>query len=194
MEKPKKTAFVLLAVFGVFTAFAEPLQWVCDWPETRSQTFSLYQGEAATFEPVFRINGEAATNIEVEAVWYQTNGMGAAWWRLDAATFAPSNDCGAAAYRFFVDARRTGAARETDSRIYRANGTLRMLPSPGFAPNIIPMPVDILDFAVITVANAPYFTKQEVLDAISNALVNAVFYDPATSNLTYRVLDNPAQE
>ena len=144
-----------IALLASFTTLAAPLQWTCDWPEAKSQTFSLYQGETATFEPTFRVNGRTVTNATIEAVWYQTNGMGNAWWKLDGATFAPSNDVGAAAYRFFVE------AKTSDDILYRANGALRMLPSPGFTPNAIEPPIVSLDFSTIEVANAPYYDKAE---------------------------------
>ena len=144
-----------IALLASFTTLAAPLQWTCDWPEAKSQTFSLYQGETATFEPTFRVNGRTVTNATIEAVWYQTNGMGNAWWKLDGATFAPSNDVGAAAYRFFVE------AKTSDDILYRANGALRMLPSPGFTPNAIEPPIVTLDFANIEVAHAPYYDKTE---------------------------------
>ena len=131
-------------------SLAAPLQWTCNWPDARPQTFSLYQGETATFEPTFRVNGQLATNVTIEAVWYQTNGMGNAWWKLDGATFAPSNDVGAAAYRFFVE------AKTSDDILYRANGALRMLPSPGFTPNAIEPPIATLDFTNIKVLNQPW--------------------------------------
>ncbi len=143
-----------IALLASFTTLAAPLQWTCDWPEAKSQTFSLYQGETATFEPTFRVNGRTVTNATIEAVWYQTNGMDQAWWKLDGNTFAPSNDVGAAAYRFFVEGK---ASSDT---IYRANGTLRMLPSPGFTPSAIELPVRTLDFATIEIANAPWLTDE----------------------------------
>lgn len=176
-----------LSLFVVFTALAAPLQWTCDWPEAKSQTFSLYQGETATFEPTFRVNGRTLTNATIEAVWYQTNGMGNAWWKLDGATFAPSNDVGAASYRFFVEASVPGSPFPVPQTIYRANGALRMLPSPGFTPNAIEPPIVTLDFANIEVAHAPYYDKAETeakivelapapgdYAAVSNAAMNAV--------------------
>ncbi|MBQ6248252.1 MAG: hypothetical protein IJK04_15375, partial [Kiritimatiellae bacterium] len=39
---------------------------------------------------------------------------------------------------------------------YRAHGTIRMHGSPGAAPNALPLPVPVLDFARITVTNAPW--------------------------------------
>jgi len=166
-----------IALLASFTTLAAPLQWTCDWPEAKSQTFSLYQGETATFEPTFRVNGRTVTNATIEAVWYQTNGMGNAWWKLDGATFAPSNDVGAASYRFFVEAKASG------NTIYRANGALRMLPSPGFTPNAIEPPIVALDFSTIEVANAPYYDKAETEAKI-------VELAPAPGN--YTVVSNAA--
>ncbi|MCR5751579.1 MAG: hypothetical protein K6G91_06435 [Kiritimatiellae bacterium] len=138
------------------------MQWVCNWPEASSQTFALYQGETAEFEPIFKVNGKAVTNVSIYAVWYQTNGMDQAWWKLDGNVFAPSNDVGAASYRFFVESRETPNSQLTthNSKIYRANGTLRMLPSPGYVPNAIEPPIVTLDFASLNVLNAPWLEDE----------------------------------
>ena len=151
----KKLPIVTMLLAAALSGLAEPLQWVCEWPKAKAQQFELYQGEIATFEPTFRINGGAPTNLPVVTVWYQTNGMDRAWWHTDGAVFHPTNDVGAATYRFFVDAAGDGG------KLYRANGTLRMLPSPGFVPNAITPPVAALDFDSIDVSNAPYYTKDE---------------------------------
>ena len=151
----KKLPIVTMLLAAALSGLAEPLQWVCEWPKAKAQQFELYQGEIATFEPTFRINGGAPTNLPVVTVWYQTNGMDRAWWHTDGAVFHPTNDVGAASYRFFVDAAGDGG------KLYRANGTLRMLPSPGFVPNTITPPVAALDFDSIDVSNAPYYSKAE---------------------------------
>lgn len=154
----KRHCLILLALAlwaELCSASAAPLKWSCNWPEAKSQTFSLYHGESATFEPVFVVNGKAATNLTIEAVYYQTNGMADAWWQLPGATFAPSNDCGAASYRFFVRAADAAGVN------YRANGVLRMLDSPGFTPGEVALPIRRLDFSTVEVANAPYYTKDE---------------------------------
>lgn len=155
-------SFLLAILFLVLalTASATPLKWVCNWPESSAKTFSLYHGETATFEPSFVVNGKAVTNLAIDAVYYQTNGMDGAWWRLDNATFAPSNDCGAASYRFFV--RAVGA----DGVNYRANGLLRMTDSPGFTPSEVTPPVRRLDFSTVELVNTPYYTKAETDDKI----------------------------
>ena len=148
--------------------FAAPLRWTCSWPDAGAQSFALYRGETATFEPRLKINGVVATNAEIAAVWYTTNTMSSVasgeggWWRLDNATFAPSNDVGALSYRFFVEFRDQGSGVSsqesvlTTETIYRANGTLRMLPSPGVTPNALPLPAKTIDFAEVEVENAPW--------------------------------------
>ena len=120
-----------------FFLSAMPLKWTCNFPEAKAQTFSVYQGETVTFEPTFRVNGQIA-DLDIEGVYIQTNGMAESWWRLPNNTFAPTNDVGALSYRFFIQAAGEGGKN------YRANGTLRMLPSPGFVPNAIKVPIKTL--------------------------------------------------
>ena len=184
---------ITCSLFMTCALFAAPLKWVCNWPEASSQTFALYQGETAEFEPVFKVNGKAVTNVSIFAVWYQTNGMDQAWWKLDGNVFAPSNDVGAASYRFFVEAHQqptqnsqlttpnsqlstpnsqlsTPNSQLSTSKIYRANGTLRMLPSPGFVPNAIEPPIVTLDFAALNVLNAPWVDS---IVSATNAVLSA---------------------
>ena len=148
-----------------FSLFAMPLQWDCDFPKAAAKTFFIYQGETVTFEPTFRVNGKTV-DLDIEAVYIQTNGMAELWWSLPNNTFAPTNDVGAASYRFFIQA----AALE-GGKNYHANGTLRMLPSPGFVPNALPLPIHTLDFSQVEVKNAPWpdGTKvDEALEVISD--------------------------
>lgn len=132
-----KSLLSLLAFLVALTALAMPLKWDCNFPEAAAKTFSVYQGETVTFEPTFRVNGKTV-DLDIEGIYYQTNGMADSWWKLDDNTFTPTNDVGAAAYRFFVLAAGAGGKN------YRANGTLRMLPSPGFVPNAIKVPIKTL--------------------------------------------------
>jgi hypothetical protein len=138
------------------------LQWACNFPEAAAKTFSVYQGETVTFEPTFRINGKPA-DLDIEGIYYQTNGMADSWWKIDGNTFTPTNDVGAAAYRFFVSASGESGVN------YRANGILRMLPSPGFQPNTIALPIQILDFDAIEVRNAP-FADSSAIEALQEAI------------------------
>jgi hypothetical protein len=109
---------------------------------------AYYHGETIEFRAV---RGKSVvTNIEYAAIYYQTNGMGNVWWRTDGLTFHPTNDVGAASYRFFME------GRDDLGRDWHANGLLRLLPSPGFAPNTLQLPVAMLDFAAVEVLNPPW--------------------------------------
>jgi hypothetical protein len=85
--------------------------------------------------------------------------MADSWWKLDGNTFTPQHDCGAAAYRFFVSASGESGVN------YRANGTLRMLPSPGFVPNQVELPIHSLDFSQVEIKNAPWPTTAAEIGA-----------------------------
>jgi hypothetical protein len=146
-----KSLLSLLAFLVALTALAMPLKWVCNFPDTKAEVFRVYQGETVTFEPTFRVNGKTV-DIDIEGVYIQTNGMAESWWRLPNNTFAPTNDVGALSYRFFIQAAGEGGKN------YRANGTLRMLPSPGFVPNTLKLPVKKFDFSGVEVKNAPWHT------------------------------------
>lgn len=114
---------------------------------------AYYHGETIEFRAV---RGKSVvTNVEYSCVRYQTNGMDRLWWRTDGLVFHPTNDVGAASYRFFLE------GRDDLGRDWHANGLLRLLPSPGFTPNTIELPVARLDFAAVEVFNAPYYTKAE---------------------------------
>ena len=155
-----KKTLLLFAVIPLFTALAMPLKWTCNFPEASAEVFKIYQGESVTFEPSFRVNGKIV-DLDIEGVYIQTNGMADSWWKLDGNTFTPTNDVGAAAYRFFIQAADGGAGKN-----YRANGTLRMLPSPGFVPNALPLPIHTLDFSQVEVKNAPWPDGTKVEEAI----------------------------
>lgn len=157
-----KRYLIFAAIFGALTASAMPLKWTCRFPSAASQTFSVYQGETVSFEPTFVVNG-VITNLTVEGIYYQTNGMENTWWTLPNGTFGPENDIGAPAYRFFI------SALGDEGRNYRANGTLRMLNSPGFVPNTIALPTKILDFADIEVRNEPWADQTAVNTAIAES-------------------------
>ena len=114
-------------------------------------------------------------------LWYQTNGMGSAWWSAPAtydgstitATFGPAQDCGADRVSLFFGA---------PSNVF-ASAVLRLTHAPGFAPNAIESPVMVLDFADVEISNAPYYTKSETDSKI-------VELAPAPGN--YGVVSNAA--
>ena len=87
-------------------------------------------------------------------LWYQTNGMGSAWWSAPAtfdgstitATFGPAQDCGADRVSLFFGA---------PSNVF-ASAVLRLTHAPGFDPARLPLPVQYIDFATVELRNVPW--------------------------------------
>ncbi|MBR0066278.1 MAG: hypothetical protein IJQ00_01675, partial [Kiritimatiellae bacterium] len=90
-------------------------------------------------------------------LWYQTNGMGQAWWSAPAtfdgntitASFGPAQDCGADRVSLFFGA---------PSNVF-ASAVLRLTHAPGFAPASLPLPVPVLDFATVELRNLSVLTN-----------------------------------
>ena len=154
-------ATVLVAAFS---ASAKTFDWPIDSPAAGARQFTAYHGETVRFNLQFR---GAMTNLSPVAIYYQTNGMGKAEWfgPVPGTVFHPTNDCGAAAYRFFV------RCTDPDGINYTANGSLRMLDSPGFVPNEVPFPVKRIDFAQVSVVNAPWTTPADVVGIVTDEIV-----------------------
>lgn len=142
--------FILFAIVfaAALSGFAKTFDVDISTGRPAASNEAYYHGETIEFRAVR--GRSAVTNIEYAAIYYQTNGMGDVWWRTDGLTFHPTNDVGAASYRFFME------GRDDLGRDWHANGLLRLLPSPGFTPNEITMPVATLDFATVDVLNPPW--------------------------------------
>ena len=108
-------------------------------------------------------------------LWYQTNGMGKAWWSAPAtfdgstitASFGPAQDCGADRVSLFFGA---------PSNVF-ASAVLRLTHSPGFDPARLPLPVQYIDFAAVELRNL-------------SALTNGWSFGSAAGN--YEVVSNKA--
>lgn len=153
-----------LALAAALSGAAKTFDWPVDAPTAGARQFTAYHGETVRFNLRFR---GAMTNLAPVCIYYQTNGMGRAEWfgPVPGTVFAPSNDCGAAAYRFFI------LCNDPDGKDYTANGTLRMLDSPGFEPNELPLPVKVIDFAAVEVRNPPWgdaLTTNDVCAIVTN--------------------------
>ena len=101
-------------------------------------------------------------------LWYQTNGMGSAWWSAPAtfdgstitASFGPAQDCGADRVSLFFGA---------PSNVF-ASAVLRLTHAPGFDPARLPLPVQYIDFATVELRNLSALGNYGV---VSNAAMNA---------------------
>lgn len=135
--KPLATA--IAATLQLAAIAAVPLSWDVRPGNPAPASFDRYHGETLEFRCTFRGFGELpfAPGADIR-LWYQTNGMGAAWWSAPAtiqsnvlsATWSPALDPGADRVSLFFGA---------PSNAY-ASAVLRLRHSPGFAPGAMPDP------------------------------------------------------
>lgn len=161
------------------TAAAAPatLRWQTDVARPQPRDWEVFRGETIVLAPVMT---ESSAGVDLSgaacAMWYQTNGMADAWWSVPAATgtvagevratWAPTNDCGAARYNYFIDASSSAGT------MYRAHGRLIMRHAPGATPSILAAPTTLTD-AMQAWADARYDPLGSAQTA-SNALAAAV--------------------
>lgn len=116
-----------------------PLAWEVRPGQPAPVMFDRYHGEMLSFSATFRGFGELPFSPGADVrLWYQTNGMGQAWWSEPAtiqsnvlsATWSPALDPGADRVSLFFGA---------PSNAYAA-AVLRLRHSPGFAPGAMPDP------------------------------------------------------
>lgn len=128
------------------------------------------QGESIDMRIILR-SGLAPldlTGATARFYWF-TNATQNVWWTnsvtisapkagLVESTWTPAMDTGAPMYYYWIGVWQAGAT----SPLWRVTGNIRMLTSPGFTPNALPMPVRTLDFAAITVTNAPWLLASDL--------------------------------
>lgn len=148
---------ILAAVFPAISSV--PLRWTVETSRLQPVVFDALHGETLEIEASFNSYGKPLEIKGEAALFYQTNGMGSAWWQIPAtvtsnrieAVFPPSADPGAARLSCFL-----GGPAST----YRAAFSLRFANSPGATPNALPLPVAKLDLAAVEVLNAPWLTAE----------------------------------
>lgn len=142
------TAFSI-ALYAAFPArsAAVPLAWTVETSRAQVAQFEAYRGETLDLEATMQSYGSPLATPVQPSLYWQTNGMGSAWWTAPAtasgnvlrATWSPTNDCGGTVYNCFI-----GGPYAT----YRAAFRLRMLPSPGYTPNHLKLPTVTYDAAL----------------------------------------------
>ena len=171
--------FTFAFIFASASA-AVPLHWTVETSRATPTTFEAYQGETLALEASLQSYGKPLEAPSNYSLYWQTNGMGSTYWSVPCpvptsslvgaptnvlfATWSPTNDVGAKVYNCFIGQPGT---------IYHAAFQLRLRPSPGATPNVLPLPVKTLDFSKVFVLNPPYYTKVEADTRISNA-TNAI--------------------
>ncbi|MBR2938701.1 MAG: hypothetical protein IKC15_02430 [Kiritimatiellae bacterium] len=157
----KRTIALTITLMAACSVAAKTFDWPLDAPVAEAKIWTAYHGETVRFNLMF---SGAMSNVTAEAIYYKTNGMDKADWfpPIPGTVFHPTNDCGAAEYRFFIK------CSDPDGNNYTPNGTLRLLDSPGFTPNAIEPPVKTLDFATITILNPPWSDVSADLSSATN--------------------------
>jgi len=162
----------LILHFSLYTfhsaiAASRPFAWTAETSRPERMRFEAYHGDAMSFEVAFNALGKPL-NIEsagyAATMYWQTNGMETAFWELPCSisgsvartSFPSSLDPGAKQLHFML------AVSSESNLVYAAEAYVKMLSSPGFAPNAIEMPIRMIDFATIAVTNAPWATEQDI--------------------------------
>lgn len=169
---------IVLTALCSSVANALPLVWRADWPDAKPVETLVHRGTDVELQPLWRINKQPAdTNGWTFTTYCQTNAVGPWFGPLPGAFFSHTNDVGAAFYNVMVRAETPGGAVN-----YTAFARLRMLDSPGFAPGVLPLPAQSIDFADVTVFNAPWATPADVAEATATLAVASNVYTKAETD------------
>lgn len=143
------------SLLTLHSSAAVPLRWTVETTRAQPATFEAYQGETLAFEAALQSAGKPLELSGIAALYWQTNGMGSAYWETTAAVnsnrlsavWTPEMDVGARVYNCFIG---------IPGKVYRAAFQLRLRPSPGAEPNTLHLPVPVIDFAKVRVLNPPW--------------------------------------
>ena len=159
MKRPcKPLATALAALLAIPLLAAVPIAWTNSPGMPPYAVSPIPHGSTIDFSVTLK--GYTSPPIVPGAdlrLWYQTNGMGSAWFYAPAtinsnvitATFGPAQDVGA---------DRVSLSFGAPSNVF-ASAVLRLTPSPGFAPNSLPLPAPVLDFSTVDVRNIGALTN-----------------------------------
>lgn len=177
-------ACAVVAMLALHSCIPEPayaatplqLRWTAELSDPKPYNAVLFAGESADLKATLKLYGRAVAieDSATASLYWQTNGMGSAWWQSAAtvttdgvvsATWTPAMDVGADLYRWHI-----GVANAASATVYRAFGAFRMQGSPGAAPNVLDLPTRWIDFNAVTVSNAPWATPADVAEATEGML------------------------
>ena len=152
-------SIIILSLFALpALSFAIPEKWDVDLAAQSPQVFTLQRprGETYELEAVLNVSGKPfAPAITNACIYWQTNGMENLYWSAPAsvsnnvlrAFWLPEMDPGATTVRGYIG---------DPGHIYAAAFQFRFIASPGPTPNVLPLPVPVIDFAKVRVLNPPW--------------------------------------
>ena len=159
------TLYSLFAILPTARALTDA--WPVDVAQNTAVQRTYKQGESWDIRIDVRdgLRPLDLTGATARFFWH-TNTAANVWWTNSAAVtgsiikaaWTPEMDVGAASYPYWIGIWPQGS----ESPLWRVGGTIRLLPSPGFRPNQIRPPVQAIDFAAITVTNAPWLTAADL--------------------------------
>ena len=174
---------------SVIASSAVPLRWTVETSAANPATFDQFAGASYDLEAALQSCGKPLA-VEGDAhLYWQTNGMGSAWWTAPAtvsgnvlrATWTPSCDVGAKVYNCFIGITGT---------TYNAAFQLRLRPSPGAVPNIIEQPPRVLDLARTVVVNPPWPTDATIDASIRRVIDEDGITAPVSTNTVKGIISN----
>ena len=183
------------SVFNLHAAV--PMSWTVDVSRVHPEVRDVVRGETVALEATLQSDGKPfATGPEPVCIFWQTNGMGSAWWsrpcvatasspsgptNVLSATFTPAMDPGAATVIGFLG---------SSGSIYRAAFQLRFRHGPGAIPNVIEQPPRVLDLAHTVVINPPWPTDATISSRIRQVIDEDGITAPVSTNVFTDIISN----
>ena len=168
---------------------AVPLRWTVETSAANPATFDQFAGATYDLEAALQSRGKPLAVDGDPRLYWQTNGMGSAWWTAPAtvsgnvlrATWTPACDVGARVYNCFIGITGT---------TYNAAFQLRLRPSPGAVPNVIEQPPRVLDLAHTVVINPPWPTDATIDASIRRVIDEDGITAPVSTNTVTGIISN----
>ena len=169
MIRDAEKVFAVSLVLSCCCSASVPLRWQVETSRLQPVAFDALHGETLELSASFQSYGKPLAVTGPAALYYQTNGMGSAWWQVPAtvasnrieAVFTPADDPGAPRLNCFL-----GGTAST----YRAAFALRFAPSPGAKPNELPIPPANYDSDLI---GEPKINGTNLIDFVANRAADA---------------------
>ena len=184
----KRNTYAFFAAISVviMSSAAVPIHWQVETSRLQPVAFDALHGETLELSASFQSYGKPLAVTGPAALYYQTNGMGSAWWQVPAtvasnrieAVFTPADDPGAPRLNCFL-----GGTAST----YRAAFALRFAPSPGAKPNELPIPPANYDINLI---GEPKINGTNLIDFVANRAADAENSARAYADALYHSVTN----